>query len=505
MNPELLATALVGTDRRSSTMDDRRDPAAAVLDRAAGWAVARRAGVRSIDGVARPDPAGPETRPMVPDAAARRLADLLDGGVRFDASLRAELLEEWLAIAQHRGARVPPPLLPELLQHGRLRTGLRPAIVAVGGARIQWLAEQNPDWRYLTRVESTSDDQLAWSDGTPGQRVGYLRALRERDPAAARELLDGEWRTLSAPERAELVSTLEVSLSLADEDLLERALDDRGRDVREVGGQLLARLPGSAYAGRMLDRTRACLSFRDGAVAQVDPPVVCDPPMRRDGIAPRPPTGAGERAWWLEEILARIPLPALPMPLPLVDAAVDWAPTIHKGLARAAAAYRDPAWAGLLLDQLGTTPAERALAAALYPVLTPEQVVSRAMAALEAGDTPAWGGLLAGCPAPWPDPLAQAALAGLETLARPESIGDLQRLSRLAAVRMPATMVEPVEATVARLDAIIAEKKTTAEKTATAEKTTSAAKTPASARTAATFETLAAILRYRYEMTEEIV
>ena len=46
----------------------------------------------------------------------------------------------------------------------------------------------------------------------------------------------------------------------------------------------------------------------------VDPPAACDRAMRRDGIAPRPPAGTGERAWWLEEILARTPLRVWPDP-----------------------------------------------------------------------------------------------------------------------------------------------------------------------------------------------
>ena len=48
----------------------------------------------------------------------------------------------------------------------------------------------------------------------------------------------------------------------------------------------------------------ACLRVERRTVT-VNPPSECDKRMRRDGIAMKPPAGTGERAWWLEEILAR--------------------------------------------------------------------------------------------------------------------------------------------------------------------------------------------------------
>src|SRR5215472_12067421 len=123
---DLLATALVGTDRRSSTVD-----ASVVLDDAGAWAAHRKAGVLARSGVALPSAADPEHAPTVGDPAARRLAALVAGDVqKIDVASRMALLEEWLTVAAERGRLVPPALLPDLLDYGRYHRDLRERIAA---------------------------------------------------------------------------------------------------------------------------------------------------------------------------------------------------------------------------------------------------------------------------------------------------------------------------------------------------------------------------------------
>jgi hypothetical protein len=439
---DLLASALVGTDRRSSGVD-----ASVVLDEAGAWAAYRKAGVLAHSGVVLASAADAENAPIVGDPAARRLAALVGGDVqKIDVASRMALLEEWLSVAAERGRLVPPALLPDLLDYGRYRRDLRERIAAVGGARLRWLAGQNPQWGYLTAVESTSDDPAAWETGSVGQRVGFLRGLRRRDPEAGRAVLERDWSVLTPDERGDLVGALAPGLGPADEPLLEQGLDDRRREVREQAARLLAALPGSAYRRRMAQRARAALRLRGANIIDVVAPAEYDASMRRDGVTPKPPSGTGERAWWLEEILARTPLQTWPGVLTVGAAAADWAVTVHRGLARAVAAEREPRWAAGLLDRLGDDARDRELAAALYPVVAPADLVQRAVRALSEGRTAVWGALLAACPAPWPAPLARAALAGIESLAgRPPLTGDLQRLCRLAAVRLPPETVGLVD------------------------------------------------------------
>src|SRR5439155_11236398 len=113
---------------------------------------------------------------------------------------------------------------------------------------------QRADWSYASSVpaaESTVDDADTWELGAIPSRVGYLARLREREPSRARELLAAAWDEEAPDDRAALLGALETGLSPTDEPLLERALDDRRRQVRAVALDLLARLPGGAWGQRM--------------------------------------------------------------------------------------------------------------------------------------------------------------------------------------------------------------------------------------------------------------
>lgn len=445
--PDLLATALVGTDRRGAATDEA---AQTLLDEAAGWTLYRRAGVRTVDGLPAADPAPAESRPVVPPAAADRLAVLADPeSDGLDATTRLELLGEWLSTVVSRDRRVPGEHLPDLFELARRHVHLRRLVVAAAGARAGWLAGLNPEWTFLTATpdRSAAADPASWLEGTPGQRAGHLAERRRADPPAARALLADEWGTLGPDERAGLLAELAVNLDRADEDFLEQALDDRRKEVRSVAVGLLASLPGSAYNARMAERARACLTVVRGRLV-VTPPTEFDPALRRDGVEPRPPARTGERAWWLRQILARAPLPESVAPVALLSTVDEWADELYRGLAQAAAQRRDPRWAAVLLDLLAPRlkpgDVDWPVVEELYAALPPDDLVARAEDALA---DPAGGlgrllvRLLAECPVPWPDRLAIAVLSGLETHARRDRMPyDLFAVGRLAAVRMPPTL-----------------------------------------------------------------
>jgi hypothetical protein len=467
---DLLATALVGTDRRPGIA------AAALLDRAAAVSVYRRAGTRPVEGLAPPAPAPVEDNPVVRAAAANRLAILADPDIYGDATIRLALLAEWLAEAGRRGWLVPPELLPDLLDLGRRQRELRPLVVIAGGARLGWLARQNPEWTYILLTEGEpARDGRGWHDGTRGQRMTYLTALRRTDPAAGRALLTEEWSALPPDERVELLPRLAVGLGPEDEEFLEAALDDRRREVRVAAIDLLGALDGSAYNERMATRARAGLTAHDGVIT-VRPPAECDPSMRRDGVVPKPPSGIGERAWWLEQVLSRSPLATWGDPSFLGHSIEEgWDVVVLRGLARAASSQRDSAWADALLDRIDLA-ASPAIVAQLYPALGPAELVKRATEAMH-DETAGLGRLieyvLEHCPAPWPDGLATAVLAGLEAHARHRRMPyDLYRVSRIAALRMRPTF--------AALAAEIAQ------------------------RAHGVFEPLAEIVQLRHEMIQEL-
>ncbi len=442
--PELLATALVGTDRRAAT---DTNAASDLLERAAASSVYRRAGARPTRGLAKPRPAPDETVPIASPAAAAWLAPLLwtpDTAVSEDAS---GLIAEWLEVAVARDRRVPPELLPALLDVGRRRRELRELIAAAGGRRAEFLAAQNPEWTYLTaELSQTTPDPALWHEGTMDQRAGYLASARRTNPTAARDELATDWPTLAPDDRAHLLSILHNGLEPSDEEFLERALDDRRREVRDVAADLLGQLSGSAYNKRMTDRARACLSVLPGRI-RVYPPSGRDKSMQRDGIALGSSRPIGERAWWLEQILARTPLadltdlaPADFLALSIED---DWTLSVHVGLAHAAAIQGNSAWAAALLDLLAPQRStnRRSVVDDLCLALEPAEAVRRSIAVLR--DAEARLGrilekLLAPCPAPWPDDLASAALDGIATHARHGRMPyDIYAVCRLAAMRLP--------------------------------------------------------------------
>jgi hypothetical protein len=279
---DLVTAATVGTERRPFAPAaghgplaeliariDTSGPEGALLSAAAVAALYRRAGT-IVPHDERPAAAEcpPDNQPDCGPRAAARLASMLGGNHRG-------VLPEWLAALANAGRRAPAALLPELLDLGRAQSDLRPAIAAVLGARGRWLAAQNPEWSYARtelrglRTESETEalnSQFSvltteWETGARAARIALLHELRVRQPAQARDLLATTWASEKADERAAFLAAFEIGLSIADEPFLEAALDDRGKEVRHAAAALLARLPESRLAARMLARALAMLAW----------------------------------------------------------------------------------------------------------------------------------------------------------------------------------------------------------------------------------------------------
>jgi uncharacterized protein DUF5691 len=504
---EVVAAALVGTDRRPAP-----GGAPGLLAAAAVHGLRSRAGVRAVPAGSLPvgsvpEPAPDEDAPLASPAASARLARLLGqfatlpaigaaaavlaepGTDAWSTEVRLELVDEWL----EAGRLVPGELLPPLLDLGRRHRRLRPALLAAGGQRARWVAAQRPEWRYLLGEADERELSEAWDLAPLGRRIGHLTAVRRRDRAEGRALLESTWDTERADDRAALLSTFGVGLSTADEDLLERALDDRRREVRGTALDLLVRLPGSRYAQRMTARARAYLRVGPLRV-DVYPPSHCDASMQRDGVAVRPPAGTGQRAWWLEEVLARTPVVTWGEPATILDKAIaqEWAAVVRRGLGRAAATQGAGDWAAVLVDRLlpeaaaAQRPEDRLLLEALYEALPLSERADRAAAVLrtDPGRATAAGveRLLELCPRPWPPALAAAALFAIDHLIRAgTSTWRLTGLVTLAGTRLPVSTVDEVRALRERL----------------------VEDRPDGPRLAAA-DQLADVLRFRHEMHEEL-
>jgi hypothetical protein len=276
--------------------------------------------------------------------------------------VNSEVLREWLSIAATRGWRVPAPLLPALLDVGRANY-LQPIIRPVLGARGRWLASQNPDWHWAatSTVVDESSVRSAWETGTPEDRALLLASVRDNNPVLGRALIESTWESEAASQRALLLATMHRNISTDDEAFLERALDDRRQEVRRLAASLLCRLPASALVSRMTARARAALQWKPGRLLKaaeiiVEPPKELEADVLRDGIEKRPPTGIGERAWWLTQIVAAVPPRVWTKewgvePDTIIAAASrgDWSQALTEGWAAASVLHPEPEWIEALL------------------------------------------------------------------------------------------------------------------------------------------------------------
>lgn len=387
----IVRAALVGTANApgphptGTPVDALVEPAAAdgearFLLAAGASSIYLQAGRKPARAAALPEPAPEDPRPACSPAVAAVLRELLSGEHRA-------LLPEACSRMAAAGLRLPFELLPAALS---LPAAYRPAIRQVLGERGRWLARFNESWAWarakgLETPETADlpsmppDAERVWEEGNLDDRLSILRRVRAVDPAQGRSWLAPVLSKEKAEPRARLISALETGLGPDDEELLEKSLDDRSVQVRSAAGLLLARLPASACSRRLRERADALISMEEatkpasgffGRVASflsgegggfrltIEPPTEVDPSWERDGLPVKPPQGTGQRAFWLTQVLSRVPpshwverLGRGPAEL-LAAAARDseWGGAVVEGWAQAVLAFGASEWAASLWD-----------------------------------------------------------------------------------------------------------------------------------------------------------
>ncbi|MBK7003521.1 MAG: hypothetical protein IPH35_27635 [Rhodoferax sp.] len=341
-----------------------------LLRLAGALAVCRRAGWQvPLATAVVPDAAGAEIRTVADARWSQLLAQALAQG-----PLRLQM--QVLHALDRLNLCLPPVLLPQVLQLGRRSVDARTSILPVIGARGRWLARHNPEWAYAQGLQEQQDAQAQWQLGSLEQRCAVLRAQRASDPGAARARLVADWGQLPAKERLALLQTLVVGLSLEDEEFLQIQLKDRAQDVRAEAADLLAALPNSAYAQRMVARL-APLHLQH--LQHLQAPDQAGADWKEDVLEPVRPRheSLGERAWWLFQLARRSSLAwwsahTGKMPSELVASAAkgDWSEALLRGWSHAALRQRDAPWCAALLRAV---PARYNLTTALLAALPPEQ------------------------------------------------------------------------------------------------------------------------------------
>lgn len=422
----LVSSALLGTERRPPTFAELPTPIqeqlgeGGLLDAAALATLYKRAGRVPLQGPEPLDAAAGEDRPLPRPTAIRRLAAMLDG-------FQTAALGEWLRAAGARGWGVPPEQLPALADYARGRTEYRPLVVAAAGRRAGWLADLNPEWRFLHEAVAESNDPAVWTYGNVIQRRSWLRSLRQRDPAAALDALREVWSTEPAASRADFLGLLAAGLSLADEEFCEAALDDRSKEVRRAAAGLLARIPGSQYGERMAARVWSHLTISQGVVS-VNLPTRVSAAMQRDGIDPQPREGLGKRAWWFQQVLTAAPLSIYPrdfLRLPIEGCAPE---VLQVALAEAALREHSADWARVLLETNAATDNRTVELLRILPAGEWVSAIELLRSRIDLSD------LVGGLPVPWPAPLG---LMVLDQLAKVGSARSWARLASIAARAVP--------------------------------------------------------------------
>ena len=335
------------------------DEPALVFARAAGAVAACRRAAVTIASKAIAIPPAAQADANALDASHpwfEALASTFSDGparLQFEACLRLAAI----------GATLPHTLLQRALDAGTRNVALRDLLHPVIGNRGRWLAGFNPDWRFAAEAAVTPNDAgtATWEEGSLAQRVAYLRSLRSKDPAAARALLHEQLDQLPAKERVELASVLAERLDDADEPLLVALLKDRSRDVRDVAARLLARMPNSAHAQRVLAWLAPLLTEKRGLLRrswQLEAPQAADPQWQSAAIEAKRPQHdrLGERAWWLYQLVRQVPLAwwsahtaMTPADLVAWSKKTDWTEALFRGW-RERAATGDAEWIEALLQ-----------------------------------------------------------------------------------------------------------------------------------------------------------
>ncbi|MEO6889838.1 MAG: DUF5691 domain-containing protein [Ktedonobacteraceae bacterium] len=428
----LLGTAQVDTthietgtavDTLTAKLSEAQEKERALLLTAGVWAIYKQAGKVAEQIPTIPEPAPSETLPPCSAVAATLLARCMNG------EYSEEILNEALALLRDAGKRLPPELLPDALNKHSSET--RRAVAAVIGERGRWLSQFNLQWSWVRATTADnalpSDAETLWEEGTLVQRRELLHTLRAIDPTQARAWLTTVWKQEKAEARASLLETFEVGLSSEDEAFLETALDDRSSNVRAIAVALLVRLPASALVQRMQARADAMLTYTDGKLA-VKLPTTLDKAWERDGIAIKPPSGKGERAWWLTQVMAVVP-PAhweerfSCSPDDLVKAATShkWSDAILEGWTRAAILHKHPRWATSIDDWLHQQKHDkgswRELRGKLFACMSPKAAENRVkyiITHLTLSENVDWEDMLAALPRPWSEELGKVYLTTLQ-------------------------------------------------------------------------------------------
>lgn len=313
---------------------DPLNPAASLLQALALSRALQVAGTRPVtlpDDAMAACPA--ETRPFLPPA-------MVAAGLRLLGGDFSELIDEWLALGTAAGAVVPPRSLPAVLLFATRNQEHRAAVRKLCGERGFWLARLRSEFSWL--LEEAPVDEAAWDEGQPTERLAWLRQMRRADPTRARAAVAAQWAGEEPAMRERILRVIAAAPEADDVEFLEKeCLKDRRQEVREQALAALLQVPDSPLRQRSLERAAALVRVERKLLRRyliVTPPTEFQTAWSADGLKEKPPQGTGEKAWWLRQLVALVPLAAWPERLGITARELfslpidgDWAEPLHLG------------------------------------------------------------------------------------------------------------------------------------------------------------------------------
>jgi hypothetical protein len=342
----LISMALLGTARMASlplppdpsleetwSAIDIEDPAAAVLQALAFTRAMHRGGMKLRPEMTPVPVCLPGSKALLSSAAVDLLMRLLNGEF-------PEVLSEWLGLASVSGCVLPGRVLPEMLAAATKDHSLRPLTRHLAGERGKWIAGRHQKFSWL--IDDQYVVEISWEDGSPAERMVWLRQTRSSDPASAMAAVISQWSGEEVTMRESILRLISENPLPSDETWLEQvALIDRRQEVRELAAVSLVSLPSSAFRERALSRIRNHVKIQRRLLKRVilvEPPNAFDPSWSSDGIKEKPPQGTGEKAWWLRQMISLVPMDEWPELLGCSESEVfslsiedDWKDTILHG------------------------------------------------------------------------------------------------------------------------------------------------------------------------------
>lgn len=248
----IVNTVLLGTGKKQLRKDDLPPALSAIADTVLGdksldvetqflhlAALAlnyRQSGVTALqDSSVTLEAAPDELLPYCSPAACQALQTAIDMGLQA-------LILYWMEACAAARQLAPPEFIPTLMDMAIKEKQWRNLALTVGGKRGEWLGQLNPAWAFK-KIETTEE---RWQTGSLEERKQVLAAIRQENPAQAREWLQQTWSQENAATRAELLEVLKINASEEDVPWLETLLTDKSTKVKNETWELLKQLPTSS-------------------------------------------------------------------------------------------------------------------------------------------------------------------------------------------------------------------------------------------------------------------